>query len=181
MNGMEEVVLLDEKYQPIGTAAKSSVHAADTPLHLAFSCYIFNKNGEILVTKRAATKKVWPGYWTNSVCGHPAPGESMEEAIRRRAAFELGLEVSDLSCVLPDYRYKTPPDNGIIENEFCPVYVARTDQQPKPNPEEVDEFKWLTWGDFLKDVGQQKKDYSYWCKDQLNHLKDNNELSKYIN
>lgn len=176
----EQIVLLDESLHPIGAADKLSSHHAETPLHLAFSCYIFNQNGEFLLTQRASTKKVWPGVWTNSVCGHPAPEESFNTAITRRAAFELGLhEVTDITKVLPNYRYTTPPFNGIIENEFCPVFFARTTQTFTPNPEEVMDFTWQSWKNILADVAKNPDVYSYWFKDQLVELADKPEIEYY--
>jgi len=176
----EHIVLLDDNFKPIGTAEKLASHHANTPLHLAFSCYIFNEKGEFLLTQRANTKKVWPGVWTNSVCGHPAPDESFDDAIRRRSEFELGLdEVFNITPILPRYRYTTPPFNGIIENEFCPVFLARTTRDFTPNPEEVMDFRWLSWTDMLADVEAEPDKYSYWFKDQLSQLRDKPELKSY--
>src|SRR5687767_12891116 len=98
----EQVVLLAEDGQPLGTADKSSVHGEDTPLHLAFSCHVFDARGRMLVTRRAITKLTFPGVWTNAFCGHPAPGEHIEDAVRRRGVRELSLPIGDLDLVLPD-------------------------------------------------------------------------------
>lgn len=156
----------------IGSAPKLASHHAATPLHLGFSCYLFNQAGELLLTKRAAVKKVWPGVWTNSVCGHPAPGEPTEAAVRRRAIFELGLErVEQLRPVLKDYRYKTPPYNGIIENEICPVFFGLATDEPTPNPDEVADYKWVPWQALEHMIAEQPEAYSYWFRDQLVHLR----------
>ena len=85
MTTNELVVLVDDEGRQVGTAAKASVHTAETPLHLGFSCYLFDDAGRVLLTRRALNKKTWPGVWTNSVCGHPAPDEEPEDAVRRRA------------------------------------------------------------------------------------------------
>lgn len=170
MTDIEQIVLLNEQYQPIGVAPKLASHHANTPLHLAFSCYVFNQNGEFLLTQRAATKKVWPGVWTNSVCGHPAPNEDMGAAIQRRLDFELGMSATDFQPLLPNYRYKTEPFNGIIENEFCPVYIARATSDPKPNPDEVGDYKWINWEQLIQDLAISPKNYSYWFKDQVQHI-----------
>ncbi|MBB2974750.1 isopentenyl-diphosphate delta-isomerase [Microbacterium endophyticum] len=144
MSVSEEVVLLDEDGRATGTASKISVHGIDTPLHLAFSCHVLNARGEVLVTRRALTKLTWPGVWTNSFCGHPQPGEDMADAVKRRAAFELGLEISQLSLELPDFRYRAVDASGIVENEICPVFIARADVDPQLNPHEVVDSKWAT-------------------------------------
>lgn len=139
----EFVVLLDDSGSPIGTADKAAVHSPDTPLHLAFSCHVYDSAGRVLVTRRALSKLTWPGVWTNSFCGHPAPGEPLEEAIGRRALFELGISVDSLAIVLPDFRYRAIDASGIVENEVCPVYRAVTLDDVSPNPAEVSEIAWL--------------------------------------
>lgn len=180
----EQIVLLDDAGKVIGSAPKLSSHHGSTPLHLGFSCYIFNPGGEFLLTRRASTKKVWPGVWTNSVCGHPAPGEPVADAVRRRAAYELGLEsIEQLEVGLPDYRYRTPPYDGIVENEICPVFVGRVTAEPVINPDEVAEYKWVRWPTLDSLIAQRPEDFSYWFKDQLPHLRQMmpSELTKPLN
>ena len=139
----EQVVLLDDAGQPIGVADKLLVHTQTTPLHLAFSCHVYNPDGHVLVTRRALSKLTWPGVWTNSFCGHPAPGESLEAAMVRRASTELGITVDDFELILPDFRYRAVDASGIVENEVCPVYRAVTKDVVRPNPDEVTEFAWV--------------------------------------
>ncbi|MFS0732664.1 isopentenyl-diphosphate Delta-isomerase [Microbacterium sp. 1P10UB] len=143
MNVGDQVVLLDEEGRAIGTAPKATVHDTDTALHLAFSCHVMNDDGDVLVTRRALSKVAWPGVWTNSFCGHPAPGEAMEDAVRRRAAYELGLELDDVELRLPDFRYRAVDASGIVENEICPVFFARARHEPVPNPLEVVDVRWV--------------------------------------
>lgn len=163
----ELVVLLDDDANPIGTADKATVHHSDTPLHLAFSVHIFNAEGKVLVTRRALGKKTWPGVWTNSVCGHPAPGESMEEAISRRAGFEIGAELVDISIALPDFRYRAIDASGVVENEVCPVYTARALGDPRPRATEVSEWAWLDPADFQAAVRLAPVAFSPWLVSQL--------------
>ncbi|HSW37804.1 MAG TPA: isopentenyl-diphosphate Delta-isomerase [Candidatus Saccharimonadales bacterium] len=177
----EQIVLVDYAGQPVGKADKLASHHLHTPLHLAFSCYIFNAKGKFLLTRRADSKKVWPGVWTDSLCGHPSPDEDMPAAINRRAQEELGITVHDLIVALPDYRYKTPPFNGVVENEICPVFLARTHDSVKLNPEEVAGYKWVEWSAFVHEALNDTEDrLSWWCKDQLKHLVNHPELHKFI-
>jgi len=177
----ELIVYVDEQGVPTGeTAPKLDAHTGKTRLHAAFSCYIFNDDGQVLVTRRALTKKVWPGVWTNSVCGHPGPGEPEENAIERRAEYELGMQVAEIEIMLPNYKYKTLPFNGIVENEFCPVYLARMDSEPSPNPDEVEDFKWMNWADFIVELKMDKTNkWSFWCKDQVRQF-NSKTLAPYI-
>lgn len=144
MNATEMVVLLDDGGTPIGEAAKAGVHTLDTPLHLAFSCYLLNDAGEVLLTRRSPEKKTWPGVWTNSFCGHPAPGEEFEDAVMRRAQFELGVDAKRIELVLPDFRYRAVDPTGIVENEVCPVFMARISGPLQPNPAEVADWAWIS-------------------------------------
>ena len=172
MTDEEQIVFVDKDGKPTGeTGPKLASHTASTRLHLAFSCYIFNPaTKQFLMTQRAHTKTVWPDVWTNSVCGHPKPGETIETAIRRRAQYELGItKLEGLTCVLPQYTYQTPPYNGIIEHEFCPVYTAFTSQEPGPNEQEVEAYRWIPWSEYkaLLAADNSGNVTSYWTKDQL--------------
>lgn len=143
MSEAERVVLVDDQGDPIGTAQKSSVHGNDTPLHLAFSCHVLDGAGRVLVTRRALSKKTWPGVWTNSFCGHPRPEESFADAIARHASHELGLALTDLQEELPTFRYRATDAGGVVENEICPVYTARTAGEPRLHPDEVVDAQWV--------------------------------------
>lgn len=138
------VVLLDDDGQEIGTAPKSSVHGTDTALHLAFSCHVYNRRGETLVTRRALDKRTWPGVWSNSFCGHPRPAEPVIAAVHRRAEHELGITLRDVRLALPLFRYRAVDASGVVEHEVCPVYLAVTDDEPDLNPREVAEARWVT-------------------------------------
>jgi len=164
---MEEVVLLDDAGTPIGAAPKATVHTTDTPLHLAFSCYLVNAAGEVLVTRRALSKLTWPGVWTNSFCGHPAPGESFAAAIARRAADELGAQVDDVEVVLPDFRYRAVDASGIVEHEICPVHVARLTGELDPRPDEVAEWRWVRPEALTRAVLDAPFAFSPWLVSQL--------------
>jgi len=125
----------------------------------------------LLVTRRAHTKKVWPGVWTNSFCGQPAAGEAMADALRRRAFDELRISaLQQLQCVLPTYTYKTPAFSGVVEHEFCPVYTALTSDTPLAVPDEVAELTWMSWQRYVEAVTTGATPFSYWAKDQLPQL-----------
>jgi len=171
----EVVVFCNEDGTPTGEVGpKLESHTAHTKLHLAFSCYLFRKSdNKFLMTRRALSKRVWPGVWTNSVCGHLAPKETMENAIRRRAQFELGLEkIDDIKNIIPDYIYTTTPFNGIVDHEFCPVFVGCIEDDPKPNPEEVEDWMWVDWNAFVRMMVRTPDKMSWWAKDQYKLLKD---------
>ena len=138
------VVLVDDSGAPIGSAPKLSVHTTDTALHFAFSCHVTNADGDVLITRRALSKKTWPGVWTNSFCGHPAPDEDIEAAIHRRALQELGMEITEINPILPDFRYRAVDASGIVENEICPVFSAVAVTDPNPAASEVCEWQWVS-------------------------------------
>lgn len=166
----EIVVLLDEHHAEIGTMPKREVHGTDTPLHLAFSCYVRNSDGEVLLTRRALTKQSWPGVWTNSFCGHPGPGEDLSAAVHRRAADELGAELTDITPVLPSFRYRAMDPSGIVENEVCPVFMAQLSGGLEPHADEVCEWTWIAPAALTAAVAVAPFAFSPWLREQLPQL-----------
>jgi isopentenyl-diphosphate delta-isomerase len=163
----DDVVLLDEDGQPTGRAPRAQVHTTRTPLHLAFSCYLLRRDGELLLTRRALTKRTWPGVWSNSFCGHPRPGEPLEHAVRRYARRELGMTLTGLRCVLPSFRYRAVDPSGTVENEVCPVFVATSDDEPAPVADEVMDHTWVSSGDLTRLVSGVPRLVSPWMVEQL--------------
>jgi isopentenyl-diphosphate Delta-isomerase len=166
VSSQELVVLLDDEGRGIGAALKSEVHHDSTPLHLAFSCYLFDDAGHVLLTRRALGKSTFPGVWTNSFCGHPAPDETVEDAVLRRARQELGLEISELRCVLPKFRYYAVASDGVVENEVCPVFCGRAVGTVDADPDEVMDTAWVPW-DQLRAVAQFGWSISPWAIEQV--------------
>jgi isopentenyl-diphosphate delta-isomerase len=161
---MEHVVLVDPQNAVLGTLPKAHVHTLETPLHRGFSVFIFNQHGELLLQQRSFAKVTWAGFWSNSCCGHPALGETVVDAIQRRVSFELGMQVDDLLEALPDFQYRCEY-GGVVENEICPVWLARTHLEPVPNPLEVAATRWIPWQDFKQVLEADAAGrYSPWCK-----------------
>ncbi len=166
----ESVVLLSEDGVAVGTLDKRDVHHRETPLHLAFSLYLFDGAGRLLVTQRALDKPTWPGVWTNTCCGHPAPGEDVADAAVRRVGEELGVGVDELTLLLPRFRYRAVMTDGTVENEMCPVFVGTTTDAVQPDPEEVAAVAWEEWPTFRASVLDGSRAISPWCRDQVAEL-----------
>lgn len=165
----ELVVLVDELNNPLGTADKETVHTKNTPLHRAFSLFLFNVKGQTLLTKRATAKKTFPGVWTNTVCGHLSPDDTTVTAATRRLGEELGITGVAIREVAP-YRYRFADRNGIVENEICPILVGSYDGDPQPHKDEVDEWKWMDWEAFLADIRENPEPYSPWSREEAEIL-----------
>ncbi|MBE2215869.1 MAG: isopentenyl-diphosphate Delta-isomerase [Opitutaceae bacterium] len=146
----EMVVILDQHGVPLGCEPKATVHHACTPLHLAFSVFLFDGAGRTLFQQRAFHKRTWPGVWSNACCGHPTPGEALVAAAQRRLRYELGTEGPvDLALTLPHFRYRARWGD-LWENEVCPVFTGRYDGPFTPNPDEVASVRWIRWSDFAR-------------------------------
>ena len=143
MSIQEHVILVNDQGMVIGTQEKYAAHTSHTPLHLAFSSWLFNAKGECLITRRALSKKAWPGVWTNSVCGHPQSGEAIDQAIVRRCRYEVGAEITGITPVAAEFRYCETDPSGIVENEICPVFAARITNALTINSDEVMAYEWV--------------------------------------
>ncbi|CAG9295425.1 isopentenyl-diphosphate Delta-isomerase [Celerinatantimonas diazotrophica] len=163
----EQVVLLNEQHQPIGQMSKKDVHHQHTPLHLGFSCYILNRLGQLLITRRAFSKKTWAGVWTNSVCGHPAPGEPIPQAVMRRSRQELGLNITTPKLLVADYRYRAKDVSGVVEYEYCPIWVARAISPVVINRHEVMDYQWVNPDDLAKASELMPTVFSPWMVEQI--------------
>jgi isopentenyl-diphosphate delta-isomerase len=167
----ELIVLVDDAGRSIGTLPKPLVHHGETPLHRAFSAYLFDDAGRLLITRRAEDKATFPGMWTNTVCGHPGPDEGDAAAIARRARFELGLGVAGIRPALPGYRYRAV-FRGVVENEICPVYLGRFTGEPAPDPTEVGGWELVDWADFRRRQESEGDAWSPWCREQAVMIED---------
>ncbi|WP_440880536.1 isopentenyl-diphosphate Delta-isomerase [Tenacibaculum sp. C7A-26P2] len=157
----EQVILVDEQDNPIGSMEKIEAHQKAL-LHRAFSVFIFNNRGELMLQQRAKKKYHSPLLWTNTCCSHQKAGETNLEAGKRRLQEEMGF-----SCDLEEvfsFIYKAPFDNGLTEHELDHVMVGKYEEDPKINKEEVEAFKWMSLKDVKKDIGNEPELYTEWFK-----------------
>ncbi|WLI76677.1 isopentenyl-diphosphate Delta-isomerase [Kosakonia sp. H02] len=162
MDTQEHVLLVNDEGTVIGRQEKYAAHTSQTPLHLAFSCWLFNASGECLVTRRAMSKKAWPGVWTNSVCGHPQTGETTGQAIIRRCRHEVGAEITRITPIATDFRYRETDPSGIVENEICPVSAAQVITPVKINYDEVMQYQWVELEALLRALEATPWAFSPW-------------------
>ena len=158
---MEKVILVDKDDNEIGTKEKIQAHK-EGKLHRSFSIFVFNFSGELLLQRRAKEKYHTGGLWSNTCCSHPRPGESLEEAIHRKLKQEMGFDC-DLEKKF-SFIYKVNFDNGLWEHEFDHVFIGRFNGEPKPNPEEVDDWKWVTIRQLKEDIKKTPQKYTAWFK-----------------
>ena len=155
----EEVILVDDSDKPLGVMEKMEAHRRAL-LHRAFSVFIFNSAGEMLLQRRALSKYHSGGLWTNACCSHPRPDEETCEAARRRLSEELGFAVP-LEKIF-DFTYRSEFDNGLTEYEFDHVYIGYYDQRVYPNPEEVSEYRWLSLEAVQGELAAFPSTYTSW-------------------
>ena len=158
---VEKVILVNEKDEQIGTMEKIEAHEKAL-LHRAFSVFVFNENNELLLQQRALEKYHSPGLWTNTCCSHQRVGETNIEAGMRRLEEELGFTTNLKDSI--SFIYKAPFDNGLTEHEFDHILIGNYNEDPKPNPEEVAEFKWMKLEDVQKDMANNPEIYTEWFK-----------------
>jgi len=157
----EEVLLVDEHDHFIGRMEKIEAHEKGL-LHRAFSVFVYNDNGELLMQKRAYSKYHTPGLWTNTCCSHQREGETNVEAGKRRLQEEMGF-TTDLEDQF-SFIYKAPFSNGLTEHEYDHILTGHFNGIPNPNPNEVAEWKWMKLDEIEKDIEEQPENYTAWFK-----------------
>ena len=158
----EPLILVNPDDEEVGSLAKSACHDGGGVLHRAFSLFVFNAAGETLLQRRHADKRLWPGYWSNSCCSHPRAGENTDNAVRRRAWDELGLEVS--VEFLFKFEYQARFGDVGAEHELCSVYVGRSDGEPRVNTTEVAEWRWTPPAVLDDEIGQAPDRFTPWLR-----------------
>ncbi|MFL5605070.1 MAG: isopentenyl-diphosphate Delta-isomerase [Gemmatimonadaceae bacterium] len=155
----ERVILVDEQDREIGTEEKLRAHLSGV-LHRAFSVFVFDHAGNMLLQQRARTKYHSGGLWANTCCGHPRPGEAIQAAARRRLREEMGID-----CPLrpsTTFLYRADVGSGLIEHEYDHIFVARYDGEPVPAREEVEAWQWSDPEEIARDVTTNAGRYAAW-------------------
>lgn len=158
----ELLILVDENDQQIGTLDKSTCHDGHGMLHRAFSLFVFNQKGETLLQQRHPDKRLWPGYWSNACCSHPRHGETIEDAVVRRAEQELGLSVTPTFVFKFQYR-EAFRDEG-TEFEHCSVFIASGNSQLKINRSEISDWCWMLPSNLEREIEQSEMLLTPWLK-----------------
>ena len=166
----EQLILVDENDVEIGHMDKASCHDANGQLHRAFSLFIFDRDGRLLLQRRSASKRLWPLYWSNSCCSHPRRGESMEAATRRRLQDELGIG-AELEFV---YKFMYQADFGELgaEHELCWVFVGRSFDPVVANRTEIAATRSLTGEELQQQLDANPQDFTPWFKLEWQRLNE---------
>lgn len=157
----EEIILVDESDREVGSTGKLEAHQQGL-LHRAFSIFVFNSDGKMLLQKRSRTKYHSDGLWSNTCCSHPRPGHAIESEAQRKLLQEMGF-VCPLERAF-HFTYRVVFNYNLIEHEVDHVFIGRYDGDPVPNPEEADDWKWMDVEDLKDQLQQHPEQYSYWLK-----------------
>ena len=162
----EILILVDADDAPVGTLDKAACHDGDGVLHRAFSLFVFNANGETLLQRRHAVKRLWPGYWSNGCCSHPRAGEALLAAVKRRAEEELGLAVEPEFLFKFRYQatYRRLGRTLGTEHELCSVFAGRSDAAPRVNATEVADWRWVAPAALDRELKQTPEAFTPWLK-----------------
>ena len=164
----DQLILVDTDDVAIGTLSKARCHDGDGLLHRAFSLFIFNLEGRLLIQQRSAAKRLWPLYWSNSVCSHPRMGETMDEAIGRRLDEELGITTALEFVYKFDYQSRYG-DLG-SENEMCSVFLGQTDQPIQINESEIADSRFISVAELQTELTQSDERFTPWFRMEWQRL-----------
>ncbi len=162
-----KVVIVDRNDNSLGEMDKLLAHERGE-LHRAFSVFIFNHSGEMLIHQRAADKYHGGGLWTNACCSHPQLHEDLEQGALQRLQYEMGL-VCQIRKLF-SFIYHSPVENNLIEHEFDHVFVGYTDDNPIPNPTEVQSYRWISVDSLKEEILTFPDTFTYWFKSALDQV-----------
>lgn len=166
----EELILVDEDDNQLGTLSKANCHDGDGVLHRAFSLFLFDVRGNLLLQQRSSMKRLWPLYWSNSCCSHPRSGETMQEATRRRLRQELGV-VADLQFIYK-FGYHARFEEIGSERELCSVFLGRIDGEVAANRNEIADVRYVKAAELTSALQQDGERYTPWLHMEWRRLND---------
>ncbi len=167
---MEElVILVDDQDKETGTMEKMQAHV-EARLHRAFSVFIFNSSGELMLQQRSLSKYHSPGLWTNTCCSHPRPGESTLDAAHRRMVEEMGFDCDFTEAF--SFIYKAPFSNDLTEHEYDHVFIGISDKLPQINVDEVAAFRMAKIEDIREDMNLDPEKYTIWFRIAFDRVED---------
>jgi isopentenyl-diphosphate delta-isomerase len=158
----EELILVDDQDREHGYLSKAACHDGAGILHRAFSAFLFNPAGELLLQQRADSKRLWPGFWSNSCCSHPRRGESMATATGRRLAEELNI-AAELNFVYK-FRYHAAFGELGSEHELCHVFLGRIDGEVRANAEEIAATRFVSAAALDRELSESPDRFTPWFK-----------------
>jgi isopentenyl-diphosphate delta-isomerase len=158
----EPLIMVDGDDNILGFRSKADAHKGDGILHRAFSVFLFNDRGEVLMQRRSEGKLLWPNYWSNSCCSHPRRGESMADAVRRRVPEELGV-TAEVEYLFR-FQYHAPFGERGSERELCSVFFGRCDDALQTNENEIAEWEWTSVPHFESCLARWPQVYTPWLK-----------------
>ena len=164
----EELILVDESDNEIGYRSKADCHDGDGMLHRAFSLFLFNDDGQLLLQQRSGKKRLWPGYWSNSICSHPRRGESLEVATARRLDDELNI-AADIEHVY-HFCYQASFGEPGSENELCHVFLGRISGEVHPNESEIDAIRFVSRAELDAEFAANPDAFTPWFKQEWRAL-----------
>lgn len=175
----EHLILVDMDDKELGSNTKEICHDGDGILHRAFSLFVFNDRGELLLQQRSEQKRLWPLFWSNSCCSHPRLGETMSEATQRRIHQELGVSSNDLQY-LYKFHYHAQFGNLGSEHELCSVFIGSTTDEVVANINEVSDWRFINASQLQEEVNESPESFTPWFKMEWQHLIQNyeSELAK---
>jgi isopentenyl-diphosphate delta-isomerase len=166
----EQLILVDTEDTEIGYSSKADCHDGAGVLHRAFSLFLFNEDGELLLQQRGSDKRLWPGFWSNSCCSHPRRGESLAVATSRRLSDELNI-MAELEHIY-QFCYQAEFGGAGSENELCHVFVGGIDGEVRPNDSEIASVRFISQGDLNKEFRDQPQQFTPWFVEEWTTLQE---------
>jgi isopentenyl-diphosphate delta-isomerase len=162
-----QVVLVDTSDREVGVMDKMEAHRTGA-LHRAFSIFLLNSKGQMLIHQRAVGKYHGAGLWTNACCSHPQPGEDVKTSAMERLRFEMGLQC-DIEKLF-SFVYRASVENNLIEHEYDHVFLGYSDAIPQPHTDEVHQYRWIYPTELVEEIQRHPETFTFWFREAIHRV-----------